>query len=220
MSRGVVTLRFSGEASTSRTVPPARSTSEASSVAAASVSGGASRARRRASARNTWGVCTAHSRVRSSVRSTRAVLGLLDRVGHGSGRDRPLELPERARCSAPRAHGSRAAAPRRAPRPRSPLGRRPGRCAPTRSGVRPPTHAVGRPLEAGGHGHDHALADRRRNASRLHSSIGLPARTANALGPVAPRRSPLPPAGMIPTTDNGLSATRRRARRSCSCGRP
>src|SRR5918999_893887 len=38
------------------------------------------------------------------------------------------------------------------------------------------------------------------SASRLHSSIGRPAQTTNALGRSAPRRSPLPPAGTIPTT--------------------
>src|ERR671915_23863 len=37
-------------------------------------------------------------------------------------------------------------------------------------------------------------------ASRLHSTIGRPAQTTNALGRSAPRRSPLPPAGTIPTT--------------------
>src|ERR671917_2358188 len=40
------------------------------------------------------------------------------------------------------------------------------------------------------------------SASRLHSSIGRPAQTTNALGRSAPRRSPLPPAGMIPTTES------------------
>ena len=42
-------------------------------------------------------------------------------------------------------------------------------------------------------------------AARLHSTIGLPAQTTNALGPEAPRRSPLPPAGTIPTTDKKCS---------------
>src|SRR5215212_6500511 len=38
------------------------------------------------------------------------------------------------------------------------------------------------------------------STSRLHSISGRPAQTTNALGRSAPRRSPLPPAGTIPTT--------------------
>src|SRR5919107_6079533 len=38
------------------------------------------------------------------------------------------------------------------------------------------------------------------STSRLHSTSGRPAQTTNALGRSAPRRSPLPPAGTIPTT--------------------
>src|SRR5439155_7365307 len=60
-STGRVTFRLSAGASTTRTEPPAASTSEASSVAAASTWSGTSRARRSTSARKTCGVWMAHS---------------------------------------------------------------------------------------------------------------------------------------------------------------
>src|SRR6185312_2512851 len=70
-SVGVVTFRLSAGDSTTWTRPPARSTSLASSVAAASTSSGWASARASAARRKTCGVCTAHSAERSSVSSTR-----------------------------------------------------------------------------------------------------------------------------------------------------
>ncbi|CAA9521141.1 MAG: hypothetical protein AVDCRST_MAG30-3049, partial [uncultured Solirubrobacteraceae bacterium] len=69
-SWGVVTLKLSAPDSTSLTVPPWRSTSIASSVAARMTSAGSASARSSASRRNACGVCTAHRRERSSVAET------------------------------------------------------------------------------------------------------------------------------------------------------
>ena len=147
------------------------------------------------------GVWIAHSAERSSVRSTAPVgRRLLDGVGHRRGRDRAVDarleraeaaLDQLARDERPRgvvhdrhrglrgrgqrvAHGRRARLAARAPgraRRRSPR----ARPRPRRSQTAPST-------------------------SRLHSISGRPAQTTNALGRSAPRRSPLPPAGTIPTT--------------------
>ena len=94
-SCGVVTLKFAGEDSTTRTLPPARSTSQASSVACARIASSTASAASSAARRNACGVCTAHSRERSSVAMTATVLGLLDRVGHGRRRDRAVGVRER-----------------------------------------------------------------------------------------------------------------------------
>ena len=95
-SCGVVTLKFSGVDSTTRTVPPARSTSQASSVAWASVAASTSSARSSASRRNACGVWIAHRRERSCVATTRrSVARLLDRVGHRRGGDRGVGVRQR-----------------------------------------------------------------------------------------------------------------------------
>src|ERR1035441_6783943 len=69
-SSGVVTFRFSLDDRTTPTLPPARCTNQASSVASTSTSSGTSSARSRAPRRKTCGVCTAHSLLRSSVSLT------------------------------------------------------------------------------------------------------------------------------------------------------
>src|SRR6476661_250913 len=73
-SSGVVTLRLAVSPSTTATLPPAASTSDAQSVAAASTSAGCAWARRSTSARNPWGVCTATSWERSGVSTTSPAL--------------------------------------------------------------------------------------------------------------------------------------------------
>ena len=67
----MVTLKLAGEDSTTRTLPPARSTSQASSVACGEhVVGDVERARAATAARNACGVWIAHRRERSCVRTT------------------------------------------------------------------------------------------------------------------------------------------------------
>ena len=95
-SCGVVTLKLAGVDSTTRTVPPVRSTSQASSVAWASTSSPASSARWSASRRNACRVWIAHRRERSSVPSHEPVrTRLLDRVGHRGGGHGAVGVRER-----------------------------------------------------------------------------------------------------------------------------
>ncbi len=99
----MVIFRLPGSEPRTCTTPPARSTSQASSVACASSASEHASARSSAARRKTCGVCTAHSRVRGSVPHDGAsvVTDLLDRVGHRRGGDhrvgfgRALELGQR-----------------------------------------------------------------------------------------------------------------------------
>ena len=141
-----MTLCSSGEAShDAHAARPRASTSDASSVAAASRPSPARRARAAARrARKTCGVCTAHSRERSSVADDAPVRArLLDRVGHRRRGDRRVAARPRARrCSARPGRGVDAAAARRRARPRrSPPAPPPARARTDSERIAPPAHA-------------------------------------------------------------------------------
>ena len=197
---------------------PPRSTSQASSVAAASTSSGASSARSSAARRKTCGVCTAHSVERSSVRTTSPSARLLDRVGHRRGGDRPRRSRARpARRAPPRKICARHERPRgvvddhRVALARAAARRSTDceRCAPPGTPIVP----AGASRARGQRDDDRARPRRPPAApSMLHSSIGRPASTTNALGPSDPRRSPRPAATTSATAT--WSPPRRRCRRA------
>ena len=213
-SWGVVTLKLAGEDSTTRTRPPARSTSQASSVACASTSSAhVERARAATSARNACGVWIAHRRERSCVRTTTpSVARLLDRVGHARGGDRGVGVARARRASREQLRRGPAGARRRGRR--RPRRRRPrrARCAPTPSGSRRPRRARSRagsrppaPASAssaaapcpGGTATTARGTPAAAIASSDQATIGRPARATNAFGRPAPSRSPLPAATTI-----------------------
>src|SRR5215211_8516083 len=196
-----VTFRFSGNDSTTVITPPASSTSHASSVAAASAAASRSRARRRMSALKTWGVWIAQSEARSSVRSTRpsnATSFTVSVIGMAAiAPSIPGSSAARQRATSSRVTSGRAA-PWTTATDASGAAARAFRTDAERDSP-PRTRSGPSSQPAGAATTTRSQTDP--SASRLHSISGRPAQTTNALGRSAPRRSPLPPAGTIPTTD-------------------
>src|SRR5215211_4192488 len=195
-----VTFRFSGNDSTTVITPPASSTSHASSVAAASAAASRSRARRRMSALKTWGVWIAQSEARSSVRSTRpsnATSFTVSVIGMAAiAPSIPGSSAARQRATSSRVTSGRAA-PWTTATDASGAAARAFRTDAERDSP-PRTRSGPSSQPAGAATTTRSQTDP--SASRLHSISGRPAQTTNALGRSAPRRSPLPPAGTIPTT--------------------
>ena len=201
-SSGVVTLRFSRGAGTTRTVPPSASTSDGV------VGGRAERRRRpgRARARARRGGRPAASgpptaRERSSVRDDAPVrrhsliVSVTGAAAIAASASRPARRAQRLR----RARASPAGARRRGRRPTSPSpARRRARRAPSASAraARARRCVPAGARDARRQRDDDLARPRPPRAARRrdHSSIGRPASATNALGPAAPRRSPRPAA--------------------------
>src|SRR4051794_7939204 len=197
-SCGVVTLKFAGEDSTTRTVPPARSTSHASSVARARIAASTRRALSSASRRKACGVWIAHSRERSWVVTTRSPsASLIVSV------TRAAAIAQSA-CSSACAQrvnsdgstrGRAASWTRTSPGPAASRAARTDslRVAPPRTPVQP----AGASMSSGRATTISSMPAARR-ASNDHSIIGRPASSTNAFGTVAPSREPEPAATRSP----------------------
>src|SRR3954453_24076316 len=198
-STAVVTLKFSAGASTTRTDPPTASTSDASSVAAASVAASTLNARRNTSATKTWGGWIAHRVERSSVRVTRrsasTSLTVSTTGAAAMAPSNPSSSPAMQRSTSSRVMNGRAASCTTATVPS-------GAAASARrtesERTAPPSTESGYEKPGGTATTTRSHTERR--TSRLHSISGRPAQTTNALGRSDPRRSPRPAAGTMPTT--------------------
>ena len=102
----MVTFRFSASAGWIRTLPPAASTSIASSVAAATFAESPFNAARRAATRKTCGVCAAQSSVRSRVSPTTSRLFAPSEAGQLDRLARLIVSATGAAAIAPAASGS------------------------------------------------------------------------------------------------------------------
>ncbi len=205
---------FSRGEATTRTTPPMRSTSDASSVAAASTSSDTASARSKAARRKTCGVCTAHSTERSSVRTTSppgaslivsvtgaaAITASQPNSTSASSADAKIAGVTSARAASWTITGSPSPA-------RSALSTECDRCAPPTTPIVP----AGADAPCGSATTICSTPATARSASMLHSSIGRPATTTNALGPSVPRRSPFPAAK---TSASATWPPRRRSRRA------
>ena len=202
-SSRVVILRLPGSEPTIRTIPPARSTSQASSVASASSSSDADRARSSAARRNTCGVCTAHSRDRDSVRCTVrpssptslivSVTGVAAITASTSG----ARSSSRSACSNSCGVASGRAASwtiTGSPDAQAASAARTEceRCSPPATAIVPSGAASS--SSAGSAITTAVTAATARSAATLHSSMGRPQSGTSALGRPDPRRSPLPAA--------------------------
>ena len=196
-SCGVVTLKFSGVDSTTRTVPPARSTSQASSVARGERGGvDVERPLERLAAERLRRLD--RPQARAVVRGDHAAVGarLLDRVGHDRGGDRGVGVGQRGerggevlgRHERPRGVVDDDLRRRAAPPPArgAPTPSASPRRSPRRSRPAPPHPAAARPRcprsppPAGRRGSTPASGDRRERRTPWADR--------------APRRSPLPAA--------------------------
>ena len=215
-----MTFRFSLEDSTTPTRPPARSISQASSVAWASTS----RARPAPVPRPRGGrpAASAPPTARFAPASRHhAVPHALDGVGHRHGGDRPVdrlvafERPDRGLREL---RPSGAGAPRRGPAPDPGLApprppRAPGAQTPSaRAALARRSCPPARPAPAGSATTICSIAATARRASTLHCTSGRPASSTSAFGAPAPKRSPLP-AARIRAMGIGLGNPRARGRR-------
>ena len=193
-SCGVVTLKFAGEDSTTRTVPPARSTSQASSVA--------QRQDRRIDGQRGLERLAPERLRRLDRPQPRAVVrgdhdaglvGLLDRVDHARGGDRAVRVLELGDDAREQLRRRPAGAPRRA-----------RRRAGARRGVQRRAHGLRARRTAA-----HADAPVRRDAVRRQRDHDLrdPGRAQRVQRPLEHR-----PAGQL---DEGLRDARHRAASHC-----
>ena len=228
-SSAVVTLRLRGSPSTQITRPPARSTSEAQSVAAASAPAACSIAARSRSTGKPCGVCTARSAPRSKRLRNRCRPGPtpLHRVGH---RRAPGTTP-----SAPVAPGRHDAGDRAPRRPAGGRRRAPARSARSRAGrparsppTRPATPRPARPPRS-----CRRRCRRRSGSCRSRSPPGLPRRcrrcrrgprTSPGTRPAASARrsftNALGRSAAEPLADAGGDDDRPRSRGHASSGEP
>src|SRR4051812_37900343 len=197
-SCGVVTLKFAGEASTTRTVPPARSTSQASSVARARIAASTRRAASSASRRKACGVWTAQRRERSSVVTTvspsASLIVSVTRAAAIAQSAVSSAAAQRVKSSGSTS-GRAASCTSTSPGPAAARAARTDslRVAPPRTPVQP----AGASTPSGRATTMWSMPAARR-ASSDHSIIGRPASGTNAFGRWAPSREPEPAATRSP----------------------
>ena len=211
-SCGVVTLKFAAGDSTTRTLPPARSTSQASSVACArTLVRHVERAPEHRHAERLRRLDRPQPRAVVGADDGAVGAGLLDRVGHARGGDRRVGVLEPGQRRAEQLRrderpggvvdGHRLDVAGRGERVADRRG--PGRAAlderepeRERGGVRASASSAAAPWPGGT-----ATTARGTPAAAIarsdHATIGRPARATNAFGRPAPSRSPLPAATTI-----------------------